>query len=56
MGLKTSKKLLLPKADNIRDPETKRVFQQMLNAIQRINKTTCGDLTGHEERLTAHGI
>ena len=56
MGLRTPKNLLLPKAENIKDPEVKRIFQQMLNVIQRMNQTTSGDLTGHEERLTNHGI
>ena len=56
MGLRTPKNLLLPKADNIKDPEVKRVFQQLLNSIQKMNQTTCGDLTGLEERLTNHGI
>jgi len=56
MGLKTPKNLLLPKVDNVKDPEVKRIFQQLINAIQKMNQTTSGDLTGHEERLTAHGI
>ena len=56
MGLKTPKNLLLPKVDNVKDPEVKRIFQQLINAIQKMNQTTCGDLTGLEERITAHGI
>ena len=52
MGLKTPKNLLLPRADNIKDPETKRVIQQILKVIQRMNQTTYGDLSGHEKRIT----
>ena len=52
MALKTSNKILLPRADRIRDPETKKVFQQLLNAIQKMNQTTAGDLTGLDERIT----
>jgi len=53
MGLKTSNKILLPRADSIKDPEIRKVFQQLLNAIQKMNQTTLGDLTGHEERIVA---
>jgi len=53
MGLKTSNKILLPRADSIKDPEVRKVFQQLLNAIQKMNQTTLGDLTGHEERIVA---
>ena len=52
MALKTPKNLLLPKADNIRDPETKKIIQQMLKIIERMNQVTFGDLSGHEERIT----
>ena len=52
MGLKTSNNLLLPRIDKIKYPETKRVIQQMLKAIQKMNITTYGDLTGHEERIS----
>jgi len=52
MGLKTPKNLLLPRVDNIKDPETKRVIQQMLKIIERMNQVTFGDLSGHEERIT----
>ena len=56
MGLKTAKNVLLPRVDNIKDPETKLVFQRLLKVIEKMNRTTCGDLTGLEERLTNHGI
>lgn len=52
MGLKTSNNILLPRLDKIQDPEVQRVFQQLLKAIQRMNVTTYGDLTGLEERIT----
>lgn len=51
-NLKTSKNVILPRLDKIRDPEVKRVFQQLLKVIQKMNITTCGDLTGLEERIT----
>ena len=51
-NLKTSGNILLPRLDNIRDPETKRVFQQLVKAIEEMNITTYGDLTGLEERVT----
>jgi len=56
MGLKISKTILLPRVDKIKDEEVKRVFQRLLDAIQKMNQTTYGDLVGHEERLTNHGI
>jgi len=52
MGLKTSKNILLPRLDRIKDPETKKVFQQLLKAIQTMNQSISGDLVGHEERIT----
>ena len=52
MGLKTSKNVILPRLDKIQDPETKKVFQRLVKAIERMNQTTCGDLTGLEERIT----
>ena len=52
MALKTPKNLLLPKADNIKDQETKKVIQQILKIIEKMNQITFGDLSGHEERIT----
>lgn len=52
MGLQTTKNILLPRLDRIKDEETKRVFQQLLKAIQKMNQITSGDLAGHEERIT----
>ena len=51
--LKTSNKVLLPRVDKIRDPETKKVFQELIKVIQKMNQTTSGDLTGLDERITA---
>jgi len=56
MALKISKSILLPWIEKVKDPEVKRVFQQLLKAIEKMNVTTYGDLVGHEERLTNHGI
>lgn len=52
MGLKTGNKILLPRVDKIKDEETKKVFQRLLKAIEKMNQTTLGDLTGHEERIS----
>jgi len=52
MALKIQKDMLLPKADNIKDPETRRVIKEMLNIIKKMNQTNYGDLSGHEERIT----
>ena len=52
MGLKTSNNILLPRLDKIKDENTKEVFRDLLKAIQRMNVTTYGDLTGHEERIS----
>ena len=52
MGLKTSNKILLPRVDKIKDEEVRKVFQRLLIAIQKMNQTTLGDLTGHEERIS----
>lgn len=52
MGLKTSNNILLPRVDEIKDEEVKRVLQQIQKAIQKMNITTYGDLTGLEERIT----
>jgi len=56
MGLKTSNRILLPRVEKIKDPEVREVFQRLLIAIEKMNQTISGDLVGHEERLTAHGI
>lgn len=52
MGLKSSGKILLPRLDKIKDPEVRKVFQQMMKAIQGMNVTNYGDLAGLEERIT----
>lgn len=51
-NLKTSGNILLPRLDKVQDPETKRVFQQLLRTIREMNITAYGDLMGLEERIT----
>lgn len=52
MGLKTSNNILLPRLDKIKDMEVQRVFQQLVKALQKMNVTTFGDLSGLEERIS----
>ena len=51
MGLKVSKNVILPRIDKIQDPETKRVFQQLLKVIQDLNATYYNDLVHLEGRV-----
>lgn len=52
MGLQVSKNVILPRIDNIKDPETKRVIQELLRVIQRMNTTYYNDLASIEGRVT----
>ena len=52
MGLKTTKKIQLPRLDNIEDPEVKKALQLIKKALEKMNATTLGDLTGLDERIT----
>ena len=50
-GLMVSKNVILPKLDNIKDPETKRVMQGLYKTIQGMNTTYYNDLIYLEERV-----
>lgn len=52
-GLRVSKNIILPRVDGIRDPEIKRVIQQILKVIQETNSNNNSDLVHLEERITA---
>jgi len=52
MGLQVSKNIILPRADRIKDPEAKRVIQELLRVIQRMNTTYYNDLVHIEGRVT----
>jgi len=51
MGLRVGKILILPKVDRIKDPETKRVFQEILRVIQKTNADNYSDLVSLEKRI-----
>jgi len=48
-----SKNVILPKLDNIKDPETKRVMQGLYKTIQGMNTTYYNDLIYLEGRVYA---
>lgn len=52
MGLKVGKNLILPKADNIKDPEAKRVIKKILKVLQDMNTTSYSDMIWVEGRVT----
>ena len=52
-GLKVSKNVILPKLDRIKDPEVKRVLQQLEKVIQEMNSNNYSDLAHLEERIVA---
>jgi len=51
MGLQVSKNIILPRADKIQDPEAKRVIQELLRVIQRMNTTYYSDIIWIEGRV-----
>jgi len=52
-GLKVSKNIILPRLDRIKDPEVKRVLQQLEKVVQDMNTTYYNDLVHIEGRVTA---
>ena len=50
-GLKVGKSLILPRTDNIKDPEAKRVIQGILKLLQGMNNVYYSDLINHEDRI-----
>jgi len=53
MGLRIGKILVLPRVDKIKDPETKRVVQEVLRVIQEVNANNYSDLVYLEARIKA---
>ena len=51
-GLQVGKNLILPRVDRIQDPEAKRVIQELLRVIQRMNDTYYSDIVWIEGRVT----
>ena len=51
-GLKVSKNIILPRADNVKDPEAKRVIQELFKVIQRMNDDYYNDIVNIEGRVT----
>ena len=50
--LKVNKSIVLPKIGIIKDPEAKRVMQDVLNAIDSLNQTVYNDLTYLDEKVS----
>lgn len=49
--LKINKNIILPSLNNIKDLESKRVMQEISNAIQGLNQIVYNDLTLLDERV-----
>ncbi|MCJ7790532.1 MAG: hypothetical protein MUP69_10245 [Candidatus Atribacteria bacterium] len=49
--LKINKNIVLPKIDSIKDENTKRIMQDILNTIQGLNQTVYNDLTYLDEKI-----
>lgn len=49
--MKVNKNLILPNIDSIKDPETKKTLQEILNLLQEMNNAYHSDLTGLEARI-----
>jgi len=50
-GLKTSKNIIIPRVDKIKDPETKRVLEDILKLLQQMNYSDYSDHAYLDERL-----
>ena len=51
MGLRVGKVLVLPRTDRIKDPETKRVIEEVLKIIQEVNANNYSDLVYLDEKV-----
>ena len=49
--LKINKNIILPNLESIKDPNAKRIMQDILNAIDSLNQTVYNDLTYLDERV-----
>ena len=49
--LKVNKNIVLPSLDSIKDPNAKRIMQDICNAIQGLNQTVYNDLTYLDEKV-----
>lgn len=50
--LKVNKNIILPSLDSIKDPNAKRIMQDICNAIQSLNQTAYNDFTLLDERVS----
>lgn len=51
--LRVSKNIILPRADNIKDPEAKRVIRELCKVIQKLNDDNYNDINYFEGRIYA---
>lgn len=51
--LRVSKSVILPRVDNIKDPEAKRVIRELCKLIQKINDDNYNDHNYFEGRIHA---
>ena len=49
--LKINKNIILPSLNEIKDPNAKRIMQDICNAINSLNQTVYNDLTLLDERV-----
>ena len=49
--LKINKNIILPSLNEIKDPNAKRIMQDILSAINSLNQTVYNDLTLLDERV-----
>jgi len=50
-GLRVSKNVILPRTDKVKDPETKRVIDELLRKLQEMNQVYHNDITYLESRV-----
>ena len=48
--LRMNKNIILPSLESIKDPEARRIMQDILNAIQSLNQAVYNDLTYLDEK------
>lgn len=51
--MRVSKSIILPRVDNVKDPETKRVIRELLKVIQKLNDDNYDDHNYFEGRIYA---
>lgn len=51
--MRVSKSIILPRVDNVRDPEAKRVIRELCKVIQKLNDDNYSDINNFEGRIYA---